>query len=315
MSDSKNPKVFISHATEDKDRFVIDFAKKLRKTGIDAWVDEWEMLPGDSLVDKIFNQGLSNADFFIIVLSNVSISKPWVMEELNHAVIKRIESGTKIIPVVIDECEVPEALKSILWIKILELENYEDSFNKIKDQIFGNSLKPELGNVPNYTSEEIIELNGLNKTDSKILKILGDFTIQNNESHIDIEEMFCSDNKFELNLKTVLGSIEILEDEYLIDYHETTNSRTCRLTKYGLHEYCKSFMSNYEGLIDEIGGLIVNEEVLKNSELSSRTNKPIILIDNILDLLEDEGLLEIIKYCSGDNRILKISEKLKRKME
>ena len=52
--DPKRPKVFISHASEDKDLFVIPFSKKLLENGIDAWVDKWEMLPGDSLVDKIF---------------------------------------------------------------------------------------------------------------------------------------------------------------------------------------------------------------------------------------------------------------------
>ena len=48
------PKVFISHASEDKDRFVLGLATKLRDSGVDAWLDKWEMLPGDSLVDKIF---------------------------------------------------------------------------------------------------------------------------------------------------------------------------------------------------------------------------------------------------------------------
>ena len=37
-------KVFISHASEDKDRFVLDFAKRLRTNNIDAWIDIWEML-------------------------------------------------------------------------------------------------------------------------------------------------------------------------------------------------------------------------------------------------------------------------------
>jgi hypothetical protein len=49
-----NPKIFVSHAKEDKDRFVLEFAEKLRNKGIDAWVDNWEMLPGDKLNDKIF---------------------------------------------------------------------------------------------------------------------------------------------------------------------------------------------------------------------------------------------------------------------
>lgn len=39
-----HPKVFISHASEDKVRFVLGFAEKLRAAGIDAWLDRWEML-------------------------------------------------------------------------------------------------------------------------------------------------------------------------------------------------------------------------------------------------------------------------------
>lgn len=73
---SENPKVFISHASEDKERFVMKFATKLRSVGIDAWIDKWEMLSGDSLVDKIFEDGIKEADSFIVVLSINSINKP-----------------------------------------------------------------------------------------------------------------------------------------------------------------------------------------------------------------------------------------------
>jgi len=52
------PKVFLSHASEDKKRFVLEFAAKLRQQGIDAWLDKWEMSPGDSLIDKIFEEGI-----------------------------------------------------------------------------------------------------------------------------------------------------------------------------------------------------------------------------------------------------------------
>ena len=63
------PKVFISHASADKERFVTDFATRLRSNGVDAWVDSWEMNPGDSLVDKIFEEGLKNCQAMIVVLS------------------------------------------------------------------------------------------------------------------------------------------------------------------------------------------------------------------------------------------------------
>lgn len=64
-----NPKVFVSHASEDKNRFVLSFAKRLREKGIDAWLDRWEMAPGDSLVRKIFEEGLKEANAVIVVVS------------------------------------------------------------------------------------------------------------------------------------------------------------------------------------------------------------------------------------------------------
>jgi hypothetical protein len=149
------PKVFLSHASEDKPRFVNEFAARLRENGVDAWLDKWEMLPGDSLVDKIFEEGLKEADAVIIVLSINSVSKPWVKEELNSSVIARLQKGTRLIPVVIDECDVPEALRSIFRESIRDVANYSDSFERILASIFGKSIKPELGRPPAYVSSHL----------------------------------------------------------------------------------------------------------------------------------------------------------------
>jgi len=96
-------------------------AARLRAKGIDAWVDRWEMLPGDSLVEKIFEDGIKNAQAVIVVLSHNSVNKKWVREELNAAFVKRINSGSRLIPVIIDDCAVPEALQSTLWERITDL--------------------------------------------------------------------------------------------------------------------------------------------------------------------------------------------------
>lgn len=94
----QEPKVFISHASEDKQRFVVAFAERLRQSGVDAWLDQLEMRPGDSLVDKIFEEGLAQAQAVIVVISAASVKKLWVREELNLAVVKRIGKGLKLIP-------------------------------------------------------------------------------------------------------------------------------------------------------------------------------------------------------------------------
>src|ERR1039458_2379573 len=97
------PKVFLSHASEDKERFVIPFATSLRQRGIEVWLDKWEILPGDSLVDKLFEEGLKEADAVLVVVSAASVSKPWVREELNTAIVNRITKQTKVIPVLLDD--------------------------------------------------------------------------------------------------------------------------------------------------------------------------------------------------------------------
>lgn len=142
------PKVFIIHAGEDKERFVRGFAKRLVEGGIQAWFDEWEIHPGDSLVDRIFEEGVKSADAFVIVLSQYSVSKPWVKEELNAAIVKRVNKGSKIIPVILDDCEVPEALRSTQWQRINDSESYEDELGRIVDALLGVRRAPTLGKLP-----------------------------------------------------------------------------------------------------------------------------------------------------------------------
>jgi hypothetical protein len=141
-------KVFVSHASEDKERFVNEFATKLRASGIDAWLDNWEMLPGDSLVDKVFEEGLKNAEAVIIILSKFSIEKPWVREELNASIVKRISHGTKIIPIVLDDSIVPESLMSTVWESIKDVKSYDASLKRIVSSIFGVTDKPAIGAPP-----------------------------------------------------------------------------------------------------------------------------------------------------------------------
>ncbi|MEO7521306.1 MAG: toll/interleukin-1 receptor domain-containing protein [Gemmatimonas sp.] len=56
------PRVVISHASEDRARFVEPLAHKLRADRVDAWVSFWEMGRGDRLPDKVFEVGLGEAD-------------------------------------------------------------------------------------------------------------------------------------------------------------------------------------------------------------------------------------------------------------
>ena len=105
----KAPRIFLSYSSKDR-VFVENIARKLSSDGFSVWYDDWEIHIGDSIVDKI-NKGISASDFLIIVLSKNSMNSRWVKKELNAATIKEVNSrGAYIIPVLLEECEIPSLL-------------------------------------------------------------------------------------------------------------------------------------------------------------------------------------------------------------
>lgn len=128
------------------------FAEGLRARGVDAWVDRWEIRPGDSLVQKIFDDGIAGADAFIVVLSSVSVRKRWVREELDAAVVRRIESSgqRRVIPIVLDDdVEVPAPLRHLLW-ESVPMDGLDGVTSRVVDTLFKRDVRPPLGPPPPY---------------------------------------------------------------------------------------------------------------------------------------------------------------------
>lgn len=151
------PRAFISHASEDQSRFVRPFATSLREAGVDAWFSEWEIGPGDSLVRRIFDEGIAAADAFVVVLSHASVTKPWVREELDAGVVSRITSGgtMRLIPIVLDaEVEVPAPLRHLRWESVPK-DGFQAVVRSIVDSLHGRSQRPALGAGPRYTATTI----------------------------------------------------------------------------------------------------------------------------------------------------------------
>lgn len=90
--------VFISHASEDKELFVNDLVQALINRGIKVWYDSQNIEWGDSLRTKIDN-GLRNASFGIVVLSNNFISKGWTRYELEGLFNIEMTKGKTILPI------------------------------------------------------------------------------------------------------------------------------------------------------------------------------------------------------------------------
>lgn len=310
-----NPKVFISHASEDKERFVLDFATKLRSKGIDAWVGEWEIYPGDNLVDKIFEEGIKNAQAVIVVLSKCSVDKPWVREELNASMVKKINKSSKLIPVIIDDCQVPECLKSTVWERIENLNNYDDELDQIVMSIYGQHDKPPMGIPPSYTQTMIDILPGLTKIGSLVIKLSCEEAIKiGYPYYIDIESILAQAKSLDIHPEKFFETLEMLNRKRYIKATRRSgaNIPPFSITVYGFDKYARTYIDDYDSIVKSVAFQIVNLNKMDNLSISAALNQPQMIVDYILGILENQRLIKVSKTMVERILIYNVSPELKR---
>lgn len=80
-----------------------------------VWRDEKSIDPGDSISEKL-EKAISSSDYFGLILSSNSIASGWVQREYRAALQLQTESGLpKILPILIEDVEVPTFLKDIKY--------------------------------------------------------------------------------------------------------------------------------------------------------------------------------------------------------
>ena len=143
------PKVYLAHATEDKVSLARPLARFLLENGIDVWLDEWEIVHGDSLVQKM-EEGLENHTHFVVLLTPTSILKPWVRAEIDVGFTNRIDGKAKFIGLRhgVEIGELTPFLRS-LYCPEVNL-NDEGGMRTLIEDIFSISRKPELGDAPSF---------------------------------------------------------------------------------------------------------------------------------------------------------------------
>lgn len=123
--------IFLSHTGVDKP-FVRQLRKDLLARGVErVWLDEAEIEIGDSLIAKI-EEDIMLSHYIAVVLSSKSIDAPWVKKELDVAMNREITSGEVIVlPLLYEECQLPEFLKGKLYADFSKSENYEAVLGKL----------------------------------------------------------------------------------------------------------------------------------------------------------------------------------------
>lgn len=93
---------FICHATPDKDVYARPLVKALEAAGMSCWLDEAEVLAGDSLTGAI-DRGLESSQYVVAILTPRSVGRQWSEYEIRNTLARQIHEGTtRLVPVLAD---------------------------------------------------------------------------------------------------------------------------------------------------------------------------------------------------------------------
>jgi hypothetical protein len=131
---SRPLRVFLCHSSGDKPA-VRDLYHRLRSDGIDPWLDEENLLPGQNWEREI-PKAVRNCDVALVCLSESSVNKRgYVQKEIKFALDvadEQPEDAIFLIPLRLEECDVPERLRLYHWVNIYESKGYEKLMRSLR---------------------------------------------------------------------------------------------------------------------------------------------------------------------------------------
>jgi hypothetical protein len=134
-SKSSRPlRVFLCHSSADKPTVRLLY-RRLHEDGIDAWLDEENLLPGQDWRREI-PKAVRNSDAVIVCLSESSVNKTgYLQKEIKFALDvadEQPEDTIFIIPVKFGKCDVPDRLSQWQWVNLFEKNGYERLMRALK---------------------------------------------------------------------------------------------------------------------------------------------------------------------------------------
>jgi hypothetical protein len=154
------PKAFVSysHDSQEHKKWVLDFATRLRNSGVDAILDQWELKPGDDLA-HFMERHLASADRVLMVCTNRYVEKAnagsggvgYEKMIVTADLLKNIDSN-KVIPIIRQNGThiVPTFLRSKLFLDFSREDQLEFAFDELIRTLHDAPLfvKPQVGNSP-----------------------------------------------------------------------------------------------------------------------------------------------------------------------
>lgn len=148
QNSSRPLRIFLCHSSGDK-KAVRELYHQLYADGFDPWLDEENLEPGQQW-EKEIPRAVRNSDVVIVCLSHGSITKTgYVQKEIKFALDvadQQPEDTIFLIPVKLEECNVPERLSQWQWVNLFEERGYNRLLSSLRRRSSVSPTSPEKSN-------------------------------------------------------------------------------------------------------------------------------------------------------------------------
>ena len=125
MNTARRRWTFISYSRKDKE-FALQFARELKSAGHLVWLDQLD-IPTGARWDDAVERALRECEIFLVILTAASISSENVKDEIGYA----IDHGKRIMPVLLEECDIPLRLRRFQYVDFTTMK-FEEGVKRAK---------------------------------------------------------------------------------------------------------------------------------------------------------------------------------------
>lgn len=126
MVTEKKRHTFISYSRTNKE-FALKLARELKAAGFPIWLDQLDIPTGTRWDDEI-EKALRECRIFMVILTPASIASDNAKDEIGYA----IDHGKRILPVLLEECEIPLRLRRFQYVDFTRM-NYTEGVRSAKE--------------------------------------------------------------------------------------------------------------------------------------------------------------------------------------
>jgi len=149
--------VFLSHNSKDK-AAVEEIAKRLKSVGIRAWLDKWDVIAGETVMEALEN-AITNIKCAALFFGPADVGR-WHVMEIRACIESKAAGKARFIPVILpgvkNTPELPMFVRQALWV---DMREWKEEGNDAFDRLVCGIIERPPGELPagGLTARDVFE--------------------------------------------------------------------------------------------------------------------------------------------------------------